>query len=67
MHAWNIITIGNNPLHYDITYAMYARDKRSKDTNPKDWLGISTEQLQKLQPDRIIIMPHRNEDGFIKE
>ena len=67
MHAWNIITIGNNPLHYDITYAMYARDKRSKDTKPQDWLGISTEQLQKLQPDRIIIMPHRNEDGFIKE
>ena len=61
-HAWNIITIGNNPLHYDITYAMYARDKKCNDTKPQDWLGISTEQLQKLQPDRTINSPQASEN-----
>lgn len=49
-------------MHYDITYAMYARDERSKDTKPQDWLGISTEQLQKLQPDRTINSPQTSEN-----
>ena len=65
-HAWNIITIGNNPLHYDITYAMYARDKKSGGTKPNDWLGISTEQLQKLQPDRTITTPRKDENSLEK-
>ena len=54
-HAWNIISIENNPLHYDITYAMYARDKKIDKSNPTDWLGITTEQLQRLQPERTIL------------
>ena len=65
-HAWNIITIGNNPLHYDITYAIYARDRRNKDTNPKDWLGITTQSLMKLHPDRIIITSPKNEHNIVK-
>ena len=66
MHAWNIITIGNNSLHYDITYAMYARDKRDSTTTPKDWLGIPIEQLQKLHPERTITSPQKDENNFIK-
>ncbi|MBP3619902.1 MAG: hypothetical protein J6J24_04505 [Clostridia bacterium] len=54
-HAWNIISIENNPLHYDITYAMYARDKKIDKSNPTDWFGITTEQLQRLQPERTIL------------
>ena len=64
-HIWLIITTYNNTLHYDITYAMYARDKKSKNSTPKDWLGISTKRLLELQPNRIITTPQNGDDGFI--
>jgi len=65
-HAWNIITIGKNTLHYDITYAIYARDKKDTVTQPKDWLGINTRLLLKLHPDRVIIEPSKNENNVVK-
>ena len=66
-HAWNLIRINNLPLHYDITYAMYARDGKNNETKPQDWLGISTEQLLKIQPNRTIITPQSSENNFIRE
>jgi hypothetical protein len=51
-HVWNII----DGKHYDITYAMYIRDgkSRNENINPNDWLGCTDEQLFKLQPIRKI-------------
>jgi len=56
-HAWNIVSSENRVLHYDCTYAMYAKDKYDdwdKKSKPEDWLGITQQQLAKLQPERTI-------------
>lgn len=58
-HAWNVIDI-DEPLHYDLTYAIYARDKFEgwDKTKPEDWLGVTEEQLLMLQPNRTTINPN---------
>ena len=45
---------------------MQCMQEISNDTKPQDWLGISTEQLQKLQPDRTITTPRKDENSLEK-
>ena len=53
-HVWNLIDVGDGFKHYDLTYAIYSRDKfknwGSVDTN--DWFGITTEKLLEMHPTR---------------
>ncbi len=56
-HDWNKIKIENQWLNYDITYAIFSKDKYKnwhKKSNPKDWLGITDEELLALHPERNI-------------
>jgi len=54
-HAWNVANVNDKMLHYDCTYAIYAQDKYAGTSNtlPKDWLGITEQQLIKLSPRKI--------------
>lgn len=56
-HAWNKIQINNQWLNFDVTYAIYSRDKYNgwgERSKPQDWFGITDEELLKLHPERTI-------------
>lgn len=55
-HVWNVINIGDGFKHYDLTYAIYARDGFNgwNKASPNDFLGITTERLLEIHPNRII-------------
>ena len=56
-HAWNKIQLENQWLNYDVTYAIYSRDKYNdwnEKSNPQDWFAVSDEELTKLHPEREI-------------
>lgn len=55
-HVWNAINIDGSFKHYDLTYAIFARDHFNgwEKTTPSDWFEITAEKLLELQPNRII-------------
>lgn len=56
-HAWNMARVGGQDLHYDCTYAIFSKDKHEgwdEKTTPSDWLGITTDKLKELHPERTI-------------
>lgn len=55
-HVWNMIDLGDGFKHYDITYALYARDRYNNwdKTPPNTWFGISNETLLHLHTTRKI-------------
>lgn len=62
-HVWNLINIGDGFKHYDLTYAIYARDEFDGwgKVNPNDFLGVTTEKLLEIQPNRTIDSIHISE------
>lgn len=62
-HVWNLINTGDGFKHYDLTYAIYARDEFDgwDKANPNDFLGITTEKLLELHPNRTIDSIHTSE------
>lgn len=55
-HVWNLIDLGDGFRHYDLTYAIYSRDKFKNwgSVGSNSWFGITTETLLQMHPDRKI-------------
>ena len=61
LHYWLVISINNNELFYDISYALYVRDNFCRigtRYSQHEWLGITPKQLYKNQCTRTIISPN---------
>ena len=55
-HVWNLINVGDGFKHYDLTYAIYARDEFNGwgKVNPSNFLGVTTKKLLEMHPSRTI-------------
>lgn len=62
-HVWNLINTGDGFKHYDLTYAIYARDEFDGwgKIDPNNFLGVTTEKLLEMHPNRTIDSIHTSE------
>lgn len=59
-HVWNLINVGDGFKHYDLTFAIYSRDKFNNwnKLNPENWFGVTLEKLLEIHPTRNIDTPY---------